>query len=269
MTFKKFQIAKRYRIGVILIAIPFFVQFQHSILQGEETAPRREVNQSHLKHMTEADLRCVDCHPGAEQGTHAGMPDMDVCADCHTKDTDDSLSDQKGCLKCHTFAEPNPKCTIDHCNEDDLPEIASKLGPEPFPIRYSSEKSEGGFSHRIHFKNNVRCYRCHGDIAKEGRIPFPSGKYMPNANLCFNCHSKNFDGFTHKNHLEREIKCTECHGKIGSEDRRPFPKGTYIPNVEKECRICHKPVSPECKTCHPPEFQDKSKPGNHTSEMER
>ena len=255
-------------LGFIVIALNFSLSAQEKEKKGASTVPRRDIRQSHLVHVTEQELNCTECHRGAQKDQKPGMPEMDICADCHEEETDDEKENLKGCLHCHTFANPSPECTKEKCTEDTMPEFTANMGPKPFGLKYAKKGEKGGFSHNTHFKKNVTCNRCHGEIAKEGRIPFPSGKYMPTANKCYNCHSKSFAGFTHKNHIGRDIQCSKCHGNVATEGQRPFPKGKYLPDVEVQCRECHKPVSTECITCHTKEIAENGdKPSNHTPEL--
>ena len=244
----------------------------------EGSMERRDINQSHFKHIQEADLECVECHTGATTQAKAGMPNMETCADCHEEETNDETDEKKTCLKCHTFATPNKNCTINHCSEEDLPEMASNMGPKPYKnIKYPSKDDNSGFSHLTHFKNKVACKKCHGNIAFEGQIPFPSGKYMPKPDRCFACHAKNLGGFSHKVHTEMKVDCLECHTGIDQDNDPNFERGgKYRPSGDpnsapvKPCRKCHIAVAfqpsgdLDCKKCHVPNtFDQKIKPDFH------
>ncbi len=230
---------------------------------------QRDIRQNHRVHTQEHQLECTICHPGAENAAKAGMPEMEVCTDCHEEETDDESDEKKGCLKCHVFRKPHPECTVEHCGEDHLPEFEVVMGPKPYRLRYSDMAESGGFSHRTHYEGKVDCSRCHGMVAQDGNIPFLAGRYMPNAHTCYNCHAKALEGFSHKRHCDRDIKCSSCHGDIATAGKGLFPAGNYMPALKKECRKCHQPVSEDCGTCHKPKLADPDgKPASHTSVLD-
>ena len=222
------------------------------------SAPRRDVMQNHKIHVQDEEIDCTTCHAGAQDEAQAGMPEMSVCEDCHDE-VDDTKDDKTGCLKCHTFADPNPACTADECTEASLPEIEVKtLGPKPYRnLRYAEEDQKGGFSHKVHFKAEIACKDCHGDVALEAGIPFPSGKYMPTPQRCADCHAKDLGHFSHVRHQARDIACADCHGEgeYAKDWTEPLPEGAVVPTgrpgeTPALCRDCHDPVSKDCQTCH-------------------
>lgn len=234
-------------------------------LEQREHWPRRDVRQSHALHKEEG-LACTDCHPGAESEARAGMPYMDDCAACHEEEADMDAEDYGVCLKCHTYDALPEGCTEDACSPDDLPEVTVAMGPPPVPnLRYRTEEDAAGFSHALHAEAEVRCADCHGPIAEEGRIPFPAGRYMPSARVCFACHAKGLAGFSHKRHIAREIECADCHGDIAQDASRPLERGRYLPDVQSVCRDCHEPVEGDCSTCHTPgTYSPGDAPSSHT-----
>jgi len=275
---------------LLLVLLGVFCSGKIFAEEEEREIPRREVKQSHKRHVEEMEIECWKCHRGANKRAHSGMPVMEICGDCHEVETQDKTDEKSGCLKCHTFEKPNPKCTIKSCPKEELPEIiVTQLGPDkPYNLKYSVEGEVGGFSHKIHFDKNVQCSRCHGDLARDEQIPFPSGDYIPKAYRCFNCHAKEFNGFSHKRHIGRGLACLECHGNINRQfpyarDKRsrspmmgwqlpekPFPTGKYIPVLEIECRKCHTPRSFKCDTCHIPDSVDENDiPDTHFRDWER
>ena len=232
----------------------------------EDAAQRRDIRQNHRIHVTQEEMECTDCHEGATDEDGAGMPKMDVCADCHDKQTSEVGEDRTGCLFCHTFAQPVPDCTEASCTEDTLPEIEPRMGSAPYRnLRYPGENDERGFSHRRHAEAEVACADCHGDIAREGAIPFPSGKYMPTPQRCLDCHAKDLGRFTHQAHQAKGIECEDCHEEELDPQKTPMPDESYRPPglptaTPPACTECHEPVSTACETCHVPGTFDKRIP---------
>ena len=232
---------------------------------------RRDIRQSHRVHVAREKMECTDCHEGATDEAGAGLPKMDVCADCHDKQTSEVGENRTGCLFCHTFAQPAPDCTEASCTEDTLPEIKPRLGPQPYrDLRYPGEEDERGFSHRKHAEAEVACADCHGEIASEGAIPFPSGKYMPTAQRCLDCHAKDLGHFTHQAHQAKGIDCEDCHEEALNPRKSPMPDASYRPPglptaTPPACAECHDPVSTGCETCHVPgKFDKRIRPARHS-----
>ena len=59
-----------------------------AVASGSWRAPRSVVEPvafDHKLHIEKEDLECTECHAGAEEGIHAGLPDIHECADCHER----------------------------------------------------------------------------------------------------------------------------------------------------------------------------------------
>ena len=59
-----------------------------AVASGSWWAPRSVVEPiafDHKLHIEKEDLECTECHAGAEDGVHAGLPDIHDCADCHER----------------------------------------------------------------------------------------------------------------------------------------------------------------------------------------
>ena len=228
----------------------------------EGAAERRDIRQSHKVHVGQEEIECTDCHEGAKESARAGMPEMEACGDCHDEEVSEETEDRSGCLHCHTFPEPVPGCSRDGCSEETLPDIVTVMGPAPYRnLRYPSEDDPKGFSHALHAEAEIPCAACHGNIAQEGAIPFPSGKYMPKPERCIACHAKDLGHFTHQAHKELEIACNDCHEDEVEEENMPDesyrPSG--LPTTTPEaCKECHDPVSARCDTCHIPNTFDRA-----------
>ncbi|MDH4246269.1 MAG: cytochrome c family protein [Deltaproteobacteria bacterium] len=233
------------------------------------TAPLRDLRQNHFVHTQKEEIDCETCHPGAKTEARAGIIDEKGCADCHDQ-ADRGQKDKGECLFCHTLVNLPPGCTAEGCPEDKLPTIhPPKVGPKPYQnLRYPSGQDKGGFSHAKHDKAKIPCSDCHGDVAKEKGIPFPSGKYMPKPERCLNCHAKDLEHFTHSAHKERGVECADCHSEpmaknaqAPDDDFRPAGNPHRTPD---SCKDCHDPVSRDCESCHAKNtFSKADKPDSH------
>jgi menaquinone reductase, multiheme cytochrome c subunit len=131
----------------------------------------------HKLHIEKEDLECTECHAGAETGVHAGLPDIQECADCHDR--------AKG----------------DHPDEPKVREFASRDEQIPF-VRVERYPGHVYFSHRVHVKlAGLECKQCHGDVASRSQTidaPVASRATMQE---CMACHREQ----------HASLECVACH----------------------------------------------------------
>lgn len=132
--------------GVIVLF--FIVGFAASMAFGWLGFPKllySEKNQpfdfNHKSHMDLVDNGCDSCHFFREDGTYAGVPTLEQCADCH-QDVQGDTRDEE------IFVEEYV------ANEKEVPWLI-----------YSRQPDCVFFSHAAHVKMaQMECRECHGDI---------------------------------------------------------------------------------------------------------
>ena len=205
----------------------------------------------HDLHFAE-DVDCLSCHDGLTEGTDPSdrhYPDMDVCADCH--DTDD----EESCARCHT--------NVDEAGYYHRRDYGAAL-----------------FLHAPHLAQGLDCAYCHGDPA----LPRPLMPGKPDCRLCHEtaedladcrlCHSRSFS-LRPPNHssswlhlhgpgarFEQEV-CAGCHTQGGcrechaGDNVRPrshdlnyaFNHALDARDNSLQCTTCHADPA-YCSSCH-------------------
>ena len=130
---------------------------------------------SHKRHM-EANMKCVTCHPGAEDQVLAQFPTVVDCMDCHFK--------ARG----------------DHPDEPKVRQYAERKQEIPW-LRVDRLPGHVYFSHGVHMTAaKMRCEECHQGIL-EATKPLA----LPDVHLtmedCMRCHSER----------KASNQCKACH----------------------------------------------------------
>lgn len=188
-----------------------------------------------------AEIECATCHTGATADEQAGLPTVEVCAECHEDGA-------KGAPALITLMYERKK--------GGAPEPWDRpLGPGKDVI----------FSHATHAKQSVACAECHGEM-KDRHVVGPDD--LPKMALCQQCHEERNEG--RGEGLSDLTSCTTCHTKI-RKDGKPESHLTlwkerhggvvYEEGLEGEtnCAMCH--TESWCVTCHKDE-----KPKSHTGQ---
>jgi len=219
-------------------------------------APATELIFSHPLHVTDQGIDCITCHaqiPSSASSDDHGLPSMDVCADCHDVENDES------CGQCH--------------RDPDNPSPAART------------ESPVLFNHKLHLDLTADCQTCHVLSAVDEEIPHQPGR--PGKPLCMSCHDGlhatggcrlcHADkvvladihpiGWRHQ-HAEQatlkpdwcrachqqEVYCLDCHrgdnqtGNIHDLNYR-FTHGLDAQGKEADCARCHDRRS-FCNDCH-------------------
>jgi hypothetical protein len=106
-------------------------------------------------------IECIDCHEGAEDEAVAGMPDREMCWDCH-EDIDE---------------EKPPEKRID--------QWARTPGGALYWNKRTTQSDEILFDHSKHAAADVTCTDCHGDMEKSERVTADVWQSMDD---CMRCH---------------------------------------------------------------------------------
>ena len=207
---------------VFLFRVRLAAQDYKSLIWATETT---ELIFSHQYHVDEEGLDCVDCHEGAEEsdtGLDNLLPDMEVCADCHDVDDDDT------CNNCHTDPD-NPR------------EI----------VRIDTYSQM--FSHQRHVDGALTCEQCHAEVAQKTDV-LPV--ILPTMVACLDCHESHGvdeecavchtpnDRLTPLNHAGDFL---HAHSDLARSEA-PMVAG-------KTCQTCHD--EDYCQDCHEGENLDR------------
>jgi len=124
---------------------------------------RQPITCNHKIHLTEAGLDCRDCHKGVETGIRATIPNIKVCAPCHSK--------IKG------TGEAEAKVVEMVKNGTQIPwQRIYKVPDHVF------------FSHRRHVTaGKIACQTCHGEVEK---LTVPAAHQIVPIKMttCMGCH---------------------------------------------------------------------------------
>lgn len=138
-----------------------------------DSKPVQPIAYSHYLHLEKVGLECADCHQYADMSPRAGIPDMQLCAECHESVAAD---------------RPEVKKLMEYWNNK-----------EPIPwVKVHNLDWHVRFTHKRHIKAGVDCAVCHGDMrgtdtARKVRS-FDMG-------FCVNCHREN----------KAPTDCLVCH----------------------------------------------------------
>jgi c(7)-type cytochrome triheme protein len=139
-----------------------------AVLAATRSAPAvaQPIAFSHRSHVEGEELECTECHVGAEEGVHAGLPGIRECAECHRR--------AKG----------------EHPDEPAVREYAKKGEQIPF-VQINRNAGHVYFSHRVHVKlAGMECQECHGDVVELGdalQVPVAA---LASMKACMACHQQ-------------------------------------------------------------------------------
>ncbi len=125
------------------------------------------IQYSHKKHIEQAELECVDCHIYVETNGRATIPNIEICANCHS---DEPITDSPEEVKLLKYISQNER----------IPWVQIYKVP-----------NHVYFSHRRHVKiGGLECKICHGNVPELDK-PAPYQLVKISMNNCIDCHRKN------------------------------------------------------------------------------
>lgn len=137
-------------------------------LAGSRPAPpvAQPMAFEHRVHVEDEELECTECHHGAEDGVHAGLPDIRECQECHRR--------AKG----------------EHPDEPAVRVYAKKGEQIPF-VQVNRNPGHVYFSHRAHVKlAGMECQECHGDVVSLGAAINVPVAALTSMGACMACHEE-------------------------------------------------------------------------------
>ncbi|RMD92757.1 MAG: cytochrome C [Calditrichaeota bacterium] len=169
----------------ILVILIYYNPDNYKFINNQQGyKPDQPIAFSHRVHAKDNAIPCLYCHFAAEESRHAGIPSANVCMNCHREIKKDSPEIQK----------------IVKAIKTNTPIVWTKVNSVPDFVY---------FNHSIHINRNIKCEKCHGDVASMDKVYRANKLGM---GWCISCHRE----YTHKV-LKLEpgsqvlVDCSVCH----------------------------------------------------------
>lgn len=182
--------------------------------QGYE--PTQPIAFSHRLHAGELKVGCLYCHPGAEQGRHAGIPPAGLCMNCHKTVTaplgvvrDEEARAKAEGRKPRPIVSPELRKLYDSLGLDE--KLAPAPGAPARPLEWRRVHTLPAFSkfdHRAHVGAGVDCRVCHGAVDGMERVRQEERLSM---GWCVNCHRETARTGVALKPVSPSLDCTACH----------------------------------------------------------
>ena len=131
---------------------------------------------NHRVHLEAGGLECVDCHAHALDGVRATIPELEVCAACHSEPQGGSAAEAE---------------VVEHVR------AVTPIGW----VQVHWVPDHVYFSHRRHAAlGEIACEVCHGKV-RERVLPFTRPAVRPQMSWCIACHER----------TEARNDCVACH----------------------------------------------------------
>jgi len=144
------------------------------LVQADEIyAPEQPIDFDHKVHVSDYSLDCLYCHTYASRSPFAGVPAVERCMGCHLL----IAADKPGVQKLQEYWQ----------NEAPVPWVKVHVLP-----RFVH------FNHEAHFRADVACRECHGQVESMARVARVASLEM---GWCLECHRAR----------EASVDCLACH----------------------------------------------------------
>lgn len=170
--------------------------------------PDQPVKFSHKVHAGDNKINCLYCHPGASESRYAGIPATNLCLNCHNVIRYGTNTGEEEINKIHQAVEDG----------------------KPIPwVKVYNLPDHVFFSHAQHVNaGKINCEKCHGDVAKMGRVQQVTDLSM---GWCMNCHKQTEVQFSNKYYTRYKQHDELKSGKIS--------KVTVEDIGGNNCQKCH------------------------------
>ena len=159
--------------GTALVTVAILALVGWRLLYPYRIGPKQPVPFSHRVHAGDKRISCFFCHPFADRGPSAGMPEVSTCLLCHNQIVPQFPPVQK----VHEFF----------------------ANDEPVPwVRVTRLADHVHFPHHMHLRKGVDCGRCHGDVKAMDRV-LPAHRFK--MGFCVDCHRAQ----------KASVDCLVCH----------------------------------------------------------
>ena len=191
------KVKKRWILGIVFILalgwqIKLLYEAGTALGRQENYEPDQPIKFSHVVHVSDNQIDCQYCHTTVTTSKNAGIPDVNICWNCHVIVREGSHSG---------------KHQINKVVE------AWESGTSIQWIRVHNLQDHVFFSHAQHVEvGNIECNTCHGAIESMDRVQQVSDLSM---GWCINCHRDTevqfFDNefYTQYKELHRQMKTGE------------------------------------------------------------
>lgn len=186
-------------------------QVAAGVTTGAEAALDQPLPFSHYLHAGKNEIACEYCHSSARKSIHGGVPELQVCMNCHTHVKKDSPHIQKLTA---AFKEGR---TLEWQKVHDLPDYVY-------------------FAHNRHVRAGVQCTECHGQVQLQGK---PRTAMVPNADGV-EVESIEVDAVMIRETTLQMGWCLDCHAEHPSVDENYGESATLRRAELKDCWTCHK-----------------------------
>lgn len=159
---------------VIFVLVVIIVILATSGWVGTE-ATYQPIKFNHLKHK-EQGLQCLDCHKYAKEYKFAGLPNIEVCSECHQAKLTESKEEEK----------------LFQFIQDSTYIPWNRIYHVPDHVYYSHAEHVG--------LANLECPNCHGNIG-ERKTPPKRALVKLSMGFCMDCHRKK----------KASLDCLACH----------------------------------------------------------
>ena len=165
----------------VIILVSVVVMAAGSLLLIFTLSPdpiRQPVKFNHKKHVQEVGLTCDFCHEFYKTETFAGIPNIEICQNCHTED----VSDSPEAKKVKGYVE---------------------RGQQIPWVQMYHVRNHVRFSHRLHVAKEIACEECHGQTGA-GSTPLRYRNFSDfdkTMGFCIACHKKR----------GASVDCNACH----------------------------------------------------------
>jgi len=211
--FKK--VKRRYILGIIfLVALAWQAKLLYdagtSLGRQENYEPDQPIKFSHVVHVSDNQIDCQYCHTTVAHSKHAGIPDVNICWNCHILVSEGT-----------------------HSGRHQINKVVEAWESET-PIQWTKVynlQDHVFFSHAQHVKvGKVECATCHGAIEEMDRVRQVGDLSM---GWCINCHRDTEVQFF-DNEFYAQYK--ELHNKMKSGE---IDRVTAELTGGTECSKCH------------------------------
>jgi len=170
--------------------------------------PNQPVEFSHALHAGKLGIDCRYCHTTVDQASHAAVPAVQTCMNCHAK-----------------IGKDNPKLA---------PLRAAWVENKPIEwTKVHRLPDYAFFNHSAHVTRGVGCVSCHGRVDQMEKVYQHENLSM---GWCLNCHRNP------EQHLRPKDKVTQMDWKPEGDQRtvgKQLRKDGHI-NPSTDCSTCHR-----------------------------
>ncbi|MEA3461981.1 MAG: cytochrome c3 family protein [Bacteroidota bacterium] len=191
------KVKRRYILGIIfIVALGWQVKLLYeagtSLGRQENYEPDQPIKFSHAVHASDNQIDCQYCHTTVTHSKHAGIPDVNICWNCHSIAREGSHSGK------HQISK-----VVD----------AWESGTPIQWVKVYNLQDHVFFSHAQHVKvGKIECGTCHGAVERMDRVRQGGDLSM---GWCINCHRDTevqfFDNefYTQYKELQKKMKSGE------------------------------------------------------------